>query len=180
MLVSLLKQGTIITVMMLAVFLLRQALGEPSVTEVGWPELLTVPLRHMALGPLVGLGSYGYKTVKLIPALGTTLTALSLLGTVLLFLLFRRLGRWEPLAQRSVSSRDPLGLFKSLIQGPSLAGGGAEDDPRQSNEQLLKLMLVGLLMLMLGYPLTFTMTPIALASRGTRVHLAGVVGAGLI
>jgi hypothetical protein len=44
----------------------------------------------------------------------------------------------------------------------------------------LRLLLAGILMLVLAYPLTVILRPYAVSGRATRVHLAAVVGAGLI
>ena len=41
-------------------------------------------------------------------------------------------------------------------------------------------MLTGVLMLMLAYPLTFTTAGISVAGRGTRVHMAAVLGASIL
>jgi hypothetical protein len=72
----------------------------------------------------------------------------------------------QTLRQMARAERDPSdGTAPKAVQTPA---------------HWLKLALVGLLMLILAYPLTFTTTPVALVGRGTRVHFAGVVGAGLL
>lgn len=50
----------------------------------------------------------------------------------------------------------------------------------ETNRQVLRLLGAGLLMVVLAYPLTFTIRAYAISGRDTRVHFAAVVGAAIV
>lgn len=156
--------------------LLRAFLGESRVVDLAVTDAVLVPIRHMLIGPLVGFGAYFYKTAKLLPnldvVLGITTASLTLVATLVLL--------WT-------ETHSPPGAW--ALRLPGLAAGirdvlirrpASRNNLRVKTSRYLRLAGIGILMLVLAYPLTFTTTPIALVSRGTRVHAAGAVGAGLL
>jgi hypothetical protein len=83
----------------------------------------------------------------------------------------------------------PVGYFQQIrrVQFKNLSfkrlfnKRAAEQFINRINENdIYKLLLTGLVMLILAYPLTLTVSGLNISGRATRVHFAGVVGASLI
>ena len=145
---------------------LRVAIGEERVTEIGFPAVLIVPLTHMVQGPLVSLGTYAYRPIQAL--LGAPLQGFLFgVGTmVAVALLVRRLPSPAGVPVRQLL-RDPRHIRETVEASPPLA-------------RLLRLLIAGMIMLVMAYPLTFTVRAYAISGRDTRVHLAAVVGAAVV
>lgn len=160
--------------------ILRMVVGESRVTGLTLGEALWIPIRQMAVGPLVGFGAYFYKAGKVVLHLDLWLGLVAAGGTagIALWLggLVTRQASEDVVSGKSASSealpREPHARF--------LRARGFKSSFRELAAHSLKMAAIGLLMLILAYPLTFTTNPIALVGRGTRVHFAGVVGAGML
>jgi hypothetical protein len=159
------RHVAVLAVMFLAVLALRLATGEKRVAGLEMPDLLTVPVVHMLEGPVVSLGTYLYRPFQV-------LQALDLEMAIVLVLSFLVLAAVLGLTKAEIRA-NPAEIAAALRER-SIACLG--DD----NRRLLRLFGGGLLMLMMAYPLTFTIRAYAISGRDTRVHLAAVVGAAIV
>jgi hypothetical protein len=159
------RHAAILVTILVAVLALRIASGEPRIASLGFPELLTVPLVHMVQGPLVSLGTYFYRPIQVFQAFDLEMAGVLAIAFVALA---------TALLTARGESRANLGELLGSLQRRSAAG------LCDGNRRLLRLFGAGLLMVVLAYPLTFTIRAYALSGRDTRVHLAAVVGAAVI
>ncbi len=148
----------------LLVFFLRYLSGEARVATMGLSEMILTPIRHMAIGPFVGLGIYFLRPILVLQRLTPGLTLAALLSGVLIFaVLF-----WV-LRSFHLQSFDLFPINKQWW-------GRLPEE----NKRLLRIILAGIVMLIVAYPLTIILRPYAISGRETRVHLASVVGTSLI
>ena len=156
---ELVRHTLIIMGLLVGVALVRLVWGEGRVAELSFLDLLTVPLSHMLIGPLVALGTYLYRPLQALQGV----TLLRGLAMLLAFGLF--------------------GWIFARLPRPVLAWEEAEPRRRVISADLRRLYqlgLAGLYMLVLAYPLTFTVRAYAISGRDTRVHFAAVLGAALL
>ncbi len=160
----LLTNTSLVAVIFFGIYLLRLAAGDQRASSLGFPEMVLIPLRHMAIGPFVGLGAYFLRPLQVLRGitLEQGLAALAASAAFFLFLLWVRRGAYRPGAKL-------LPLRK----------GWWSDLPPEARREL-RLTLAGVLMLVMAYPLTVILRPYAISGRATRVHLAAVIGAALI
>jgi hypothetical protein len=120
----------------------------------------------MAQGPLVSMGTYFYRPIQTLLAINPEiLIAIALTAPVLAFVLLR-------LPQES-------GLLLRSLLGKIRRPAAIRDLPPQT-QKMMRLGISGLLMLVLAYPLTFTIRAYAISGRDTRVHFAAVLGASVV
>lgn len=175
---ALLSHVAICAVILIAVVVWRVAVGEDRVGELTLLQALTTPLLHMVQGPVVSLGTYLYRPLQALQAMDLEIGVVALLYTILFSCLGLWLGRavaaWdaEALRRSSGSQGEPLPLWTRARRAWTALPG--EIRP------LLRLASAGLVMLVLAYPLTFTVRGYAISGRETRVHSAGVMGAALL
>jgi hypothetical protein len=156
----------ILIVFLAAVYLLRLQIGEGRVSGLSTQQMLTYPITHSIIGPLVSLGTYLLRPYQAVGGADTTILLAIGLSLILLLAIFHflkwtfQLDAWQLVRIISTRSR-----WKEL------------PDEMQS---LGKLFIAGFVMLIGAYPLTFTVRAYAISGRDTRVHLAGVVGASLV
>ncbi len=163
-----------------SVVVLRILVGEGRVASLGISSTLMTSLGHMTIGPLVGFGSYFYKAAKLALHLDPVTGLAAVGGTLCTVLLLRWLGGAASRGEIAVPLSALPDTWREMARAEMGAPGGTSRASSPGVPRLLKAALIGLAMLVLAYPLTLTTEPIALVSRGTRVHFAGAIGAGLI
>jgi hypothetical protein len=154
--------------------ILRIALGETRAASLAWPEIVTTPLAHMIQGPIVAVGTAILRPLQSIRSIDPVIYAVSILAFALFY---RRL--WAILPGPRDHSVPQSGA------DPVEAGSGVP--PRTLLREALlgekwkfaRLLLVAVFMLVLAYPLTFTIRAYALSGRDTRVHFAGIIGYAL-
>ncbi|MCJ7707659.1 MAG: hypothetical protein MUO38_08595, partial [Anaerolineales bacterium] len=157
--------AVILAAMFTAVFLLRLATGEQRVAGLGFPAIVTVPLLHMLQGTVVSLGTYLYRPLQVFQAFDPETAAVLAVAFVGL-----AAGFW---LVRPVASI-PASELVAALRARSL------QSLSDSTRRLLRLIGAGLLMVVLAYPLTFTIRAYAISGRDTRVHFAAVIGAALL
>jgi len=157
--------AAILAAMFTAVLLLRLATGEQRVAGLGFPAIVTVPLLHMLQGTFVSLGTYLYRPLQVFQAFDPEMAAVLAVAFVGL-----AAGFW---LVRPVASI-PASELVAALRARSLQGLS------DSTRRLLRLIGAGLLMVVLAYPLTFTIRAYAISGRDTRVHFAAVVGAAIL
>ena len=160
-----------------AVVLVRFAVGENRVGGLALRDAVFVPITNMIAGPLVALGTYAYRPVQAMQSMRLDVLLASVFGALCFtWLLWRvRPGFQATLEDlKAVPSRRTAGWDIPAGERAGHSRFGADLVSR------LRLGLVGLVMLVLAYPLTFTVRPYAISGRDTRVHAAGVVGASMV
>ena len=153
--------------MLAFVYFLRLRLtGHGGVVDLDPGQMLALALSHMVEGPLVSLGTYAYRPLQVLQALNGE----NVLAVGLTFLLFLWLVSRLPSATR-LSSHDLWQAFKDPAARQAL--------PEEARS-LGRMTLAGVVMLIMAYPLTFTIRAYAISGRSTRVHTAGVAGAAVL
>jgi len=173
-----LRHSVAMVLILTGVIGLRVAMGEARVSSLGAADILRVPIVHMVEGPPVALATYLYRPTEVIMALDRELGIVAIVATVVftgvLWLARPGLEQREQGQAGSAGSRVPEADQKLMTLGRLWAR------LRPESQSLLRLCGVGLVMLILAYPLTFTVRAYALSGRDTRVHSAGVVGASFV
>jgi hypothetical protein len=149
-----------------AVLLLRGLVGEARVAGLGFPEALTTPLLHMLEGPVVSAGTFLYRPLQAVLVADREIALILLAATLVFGLVLDRMG-----PRVSVI---PASLWAGLRQRPRFHAWPAE--LRKGGQ----LALTGLVMMILAYPLTFTIRAYAISGRDTRVHFAAILGASIL
>jgi len=163
---------------LLSVLLIRYFIGESRVSGLAFPEVVTIPITHMIQGPLVAFGSYFYRPIQAVLNLNTEM--------VLLMAISFPIFAWI--------------LIKSKFSNKQILSAEADSPILQDQDEIsripklkfgewknlgefflpLKLALTGIVMLILAYPLTFTVRAYAISGRDTRVHFGAALGAALL
>jgi hypothetical protein len=163
---------------LIGVVIWRIGVGDDRVLGLDMRQALAVPLTHLLQGPAVSLATFLYRPLQALQSLSTEVAAAAAIGSATVALLIARLriddGAGRPQAGEQGGSILPKGGQSSHSRRRLYADLPAEV------RRLLQLGGVGLVMLALAYPLTFTVRAYALSGRDTRVHSAGVVGAALL
>ena len=146
----------------------RSYVGDDRLSGLTLSTLLKTPVYHMAVGPIVSIGTYVYRPIQLLQSLNLNLASMFFISFsgFFLFLQYQCNGSDNKLA--------PIGSAYKFILGRKII----LLDPERM--QRLSILLVGIFMLIMAYPLTFNIRPYAISGRDTRVHLAGVVGGAII
>jgi hypothetical protein len=162
---KLILHAAILLGMLGAVYFLRSIIGEGRVSGMGLREIFVTPFVHMAQGPFVSLGTYLYRPLQAIRNVNLEVLLAVGLSFPVFFLILSKLHLVEiPKLQES------LGHLKNK----------AYNRLPEKLRSLLKLMISGAVMLVLAYPLTYTVRAYAISGRDTRVHFAAVVGASIV
>ena len=143
---------------------LRSSGGDNRIADLRPEDMVLTPLRHITIGPVVGLGSYPLRGVQTIssPAAEWALPAFLALPA-----LMWAIGRWTtaPESERNRVAEDSA--VKSHPVG----------DQRLT---LSRIVLTGLVMTAAAYLLTFGLRSFAISGRATRVHFAAALGVSLV
>ncbi len=152
--------------MVLAIFIFRSSIGEGRVSGLTTQQLLTSPITHSLIGPVVSLGTYLLRPYQALRAADATMIAAFIIsGVVILVALY--LLQWKT----RIDVREFLATLRTRSRWSQVP---------EEMQRLGELFLAGLVMLVGAYPLTFTVRAYAISGRDTRVHLAGVMGAAIV
>ncbi|NMB68358.1 MAG: hypothetical protein GYA20_06320 [Chloroflexi bacterium] len=154
---DLLLFGLILAAMLGGSYLMRSLAGEKRVSSLDIKSTLLLPFEHMLQGPFVSLGSYLLRPYQALKGLTLEIGLAAAAGFAAIAALVWRLP----------FSRD----WGSRAEGRKLPSGLAD---------LLQLLAAGTALLVLAYPMTFTVRAYAITGRDTRVHSAAVLGAALV
>ena len=163
---------------LLSVLLIRFFIGESRVSSLDFPEVVTIPITHMIQGPLVAFGSYFYRPVQAVQNLNAEMVLLMAISFPIFgwILIKTMVGKKQNLSTEGDTpipqDQDDIASISKLRLGKWINSG----------EYFLpiKLAVTGIVMLILAYPLTFTVRAYAISGRDTRVHFGAVLGAALI
>jgi hypothetical protein len=172
--------AAILAGILIASVLVRAAMGERRVAGLGLADLLTTPITHTLVGPVVSLGTYIYRPYQALRSLNLESGIAMAVGLVSLALLFLHMAH---------SSGEYAGVSEMLrgARTTRLAGWLVAlrkwQPPFPVSDAAMRwvrLLVTGGILLALAYPLTFTIRPYAISGRDTRVHLAAVVGSSVV
>jgi hypothetical protein len=147
---ELIKHLFILGTIFLVVLILRKLTGDGRVGDLDIATAISTPIRQIITGPFVCLGTFVYRPWQ---------TLHNLRGELLIFV--------------------PLSLLMLLwlfLQNSRFSGL----DSGENWPIIKQLSLLGISLLFLAYPLTFTVPATLISGRDSRVHAAGVVGASIL
>lgn len=147
---ELIKHLFILGTIFLVVLILRKLTGDGRVGDLDIATAISTPIRQIITGPFVCLGTFVHRPWQ---------TLHNLRGELLIFV---------PLSLLML-----LWLFLQNFRFSGLDSG--------ENWPIIKqLSLLGISLLFLAYPLTFTVPATLISGRDSRVHAAAVVGASIL
>ena len=145
-------------------FFYRRLAGENRVATLNIKDAIQTSFIHMIQGPTVALGTYLLRPFQGLLKINWE-TAI-IIVIILLVLSFVLIKMDDPL-NNMPGVKPPfhfLNIYKELPE---------------DLQSFVRLAIIGLAMLILAYPLTFTIRAYAISGRDTRVHFAAVVGASI-
>lgn len=174
----LIRHAIILAVIMGLDVFLRSFNGESRVSDLTLKDILTIPITHMIIGPVVAMGTYLYRPVQALRSMNLEI-GIVVLATFLLFGGILSRLHWDTASDsRKIWAALKANTIKGWF-GIFRRWSWPENFP-EALKSLARLAATGLAMLILAYPLTFTVRPYAISGRDTRVHLTGVVGAAIL
>jgi hypothetical protein len=173
----LIVHAVVLAVVLVGVLGLRVAISDDRVAGIPFPWIFLTPLEHMVEGPPVSLAMFG---LRIFSAAGMQTVggwivsgcALVVLSGVLLLV---------PRAE-GLSADDLASFHRDLPPSP---GGWRAWRERwgaltEKMRQYVRVSGAALLMIILAYPLTYTVRAYAIDGRDTRVHFAAAAGGALL
>jgi hypothetical protein len=175
---KLLRHIVVTAIILAVVIFLRTQVGESRIEQLTLSEIIRVPLLHSVQGPLVSIGTYFYRPIQTILSIDPKSLIRLLLFSMAFFVIFAYLD--PPILRIQVwNDRQIIGKTNSFIskfsRSKEILSG-----LNQEAKSLISLAMTGGFMLILAYPLTFTVRAYAISGRETRVHAAGAVGAAIL
>jgi hypothetical protein len=163
---------------LIGVIIWRAAVGENRLSALSFGEAISTPILHSLQGPIVVLGTLLYRPIQVLqlmtPDLWTVIGILAIGITLMLLKVYPNTVQKEGSGARSPQNTSEVKWIRRLFH---------RDQWEQIDQRIKSLLWfagTGLAMLILAYPLTFTVRAIAISGRDTRVHAAGVLGAALL
>jgi len=147
---ELIKHLFILGTIFLVVLILRKLTGDSRVGDLDIATAIFTPIRQIITGPFVCLGTFVYRPWQTLHNLRGELLIFVLLSLLMLLWLFLQNSRFSGL------------------------------DSGENWPIIKKLSLLGISLLFLAYPLTFTVPATLISGRSSRVHTAAVVGASIL
>lgn len=147
---ELIKHLFILGTIFLLVLILRKLTGDSRVGDLDMATAIFTPIRQIITGPFVCLGTFFYRPWQTLQNLKGELLIFVPISWLILLWLFFHNSRFSEL-------------------------GNGENLPI-----IKKLSLLGIGLLFLAYPLTFTVPATMISGRDSRVHTAAVVGASIL
>jgi len=176
---KLLRRMAVHAVVLVFIFLivvaLRLAMGESRAASLSWPAILTTPLMHMIQGPIAALGTNFLRPIQALQSFDPAVYILSGSAFVVFFWLsvksLRRQSVPDNVSDETVSMCGETSIGMGELKLPPIVPA--------ERVTYLRVLIAGLLMLVLAYPLTFTIRAFAISGRDTRVHFGAILGSSL-
>jgi len=166
------KQGLlhflILLILFGATFILRVSVGDGRIAALNIRTAILTSMQHVIQGPIVSLGTYGYRPIQALTHLDpyVVISFLCFLPILTLFF-FSFPSGWKIESKPKKCTFNVLG--KELIftfPGEMTA--------------LFQPAILGIAMIVLAYPLTLNIRAYAISGRDTRVHFAAAPGAAIL
>jgi len=170
------KNALIVTGIVIATFAVRSHLGEGRVTDLVFMEAITTSLTHMIQGPFVSMGTFLLRPAQTISNIDTTIMFTILVGFLLILIVLRHIKFDLPLTshtENETTSGDTQETFESSKSLRFIVS-------HLRVNEVTPGIIAGLTMLILAYPITFTVRAYAISGRETRVHFAAILGASIL
>ena len=179
---KLLKELGINTVLLFliiaGVYVFRSSVGDFRSIDLTVNNLLITPVLHMIEGPIVAMGTYLYRPLQAIRAINSEV-GIAILGSFIVFVLvLTRIFSGE--SDNSNEFIDSIRRNKFSALRESIKNRRYPSQFPTHLKRLVKLTIIGIIFIVLAYPLTFTVRAYAISGRDTRVHFAAVVGAAIL
>jgi hypothetical protein len=170
------------TFVVLAIFssvvFFRYTAEEGRISALGFPEILLNPLMHMIQGPLVSFGAFFYRPIQVLQ----NLTLEHIIVVIISFAVFSYI-----FVRMRFEVGDDFARFVERLrymQRPTFIARvrvilDYKSWPNHLRESA-RFIIVGVMMLILAYPLTFTIRAYAISGRDTRVHFGAILGASIL
>ena len=156
------RHALVLALMVGVVFVLRRAAGEERVAGVGLREAALL-LVNPVIGPVTAMAMFVYRPIETMVNVNR--------GFALMCVVFIAVG--------GVLTRFVIGRRVHLRE--ALFGQALRAELRwQTSTGASRLLPVAVLMLILAYPFTLTTIGCAVSGRGTRAHMAAVIGASML
>lgn len=164
------RHGLILAGMLACVALLRKLTGEQRVDNLDLLEAIKTSIQHTYLGSITNLKTFLTRPL-------TTLKALAVRAPLELWIFFPLCfaGFLYVLSRLKLSLPRDKFLLKTTFDNKVL-----HLETTELFDHLAKLVLIGIIMLGLAYPLTFLRDPNVVNGQSSRDHLAGSVGASIL
>jgi hypothetical protein len=160
------KHTLILSVLFIGIVIIRKLSGESRISELSLLPTISQSIFHILKGPIISIKMFFYRPLNTLPLLNRDLLVILLVYFVSISLIFSRL--------KTSSSEDAL-LFTASIKSKLF-----NLETSKFFEQIAKLTLTGLVLLILAYPLTLIGSLMDTIDTGSRIHLAAVVGASTL
>ena len=155
-----------LTIMLLGVYLLRSVISDSRLVSFSLPQMVLISVKNMLLGPVTTLRIFITRPIRPLVSFDLEIGLVVALSMLVLTLV---LWRVKPEFSLNIAS------IRSWFLPKDKNGATFPEQPRP----YVRLLAAGLVMLILAYPLTFTVDALASGGRNTRVHAAAVVGASI-
>jgi len=166
-----LRHLVIILALLVSAVLLRLWIGESRALSIDFQTIITTPFLHMVQGPFVSMGAYFLRPYQVLTG-GRWDLVLIAIGSVFILAGLS----WYFL--RDLCRRKPAVLQDH--DGGTFNLGGIRIKLSSVQWHYFQYMLIGSFLLLVAYPLTFTVRAYAITGRDTRVHLAAAFGAAIL
>jgi hypothetical protein len=155
----------------------RAIAGESRLQGLNLQDMVQIPLTHMLVGPIVNIGTFFYRPFQVIQSAKLNVVLISFLISLISFVLLY----WLPVSTNSPSQTIPKKNTIMNLQGVSIPLRLQQLWQRidYSVQGVIRIAAIGLIMLVLAYPFTFTVRAYAITGRDTRVHATAVIGAAI-
>jgi hypothetical protein len=160
------KHTLILAGLFICIVIIRKLSGESRLAELSLLPTIQKSIRHLLEGPVISLKMFFYRPFNTLQLLDGELFVFLPIYFVGISLIFTRL--------KPSISEDAL-LFTSSINNKIF-----KLETSRFFEQIAKLTLTGLVLLILAYPLTLIGFLTETTGAGSRIHLAAVIGASTL
>ena len=172
---ELFKHALFLGFIIASVFIIRKFTGESRVSNFDI-FLLIQSLQQMLYGPIVSTGMFLYRPIYLLlPSKDLATELKNNIGELLVFLPLCFVSFTWVLSQLKINTSRKLLNLKTLVDSKL-----CRFEVSHVLKHFAKLSLIGLILLILSYPLTLTVPANIVEGRGSRVHFAAVVGASIL
>ncbi len=155
----------------------RFSVGDDRIGGLGLKDAIVIPVAHMVEGPMVSLGTYLLRCVQTLRNLDLEVVIVSVLCIVGFAWLLSAVDLGESALNRERLS-ESIARIRRWTGWRHALPEALADLPSETSS-LVRSAFAGAAMLVLAYPLTFTVRAYAITGRDTRVHSAGVLGAAV-
>lgn len=140
------------------VAIVRKLAGESRVSEMDLSTTIITIMKQIIIGTMVSMKMYLYRSFQVFSTLTIQSLLIWFIGFVMIFLVIFYYYKTQKLSEsRLINSEE-----------------------RKDFNDLIRLFFVAIGMLLLAYPLTFTVNAMDINGRNSRVHSAAIVGASIL